>query len=477
VLAVGGALASGGGRLIQLGYPLAVLLVGMWLHRVSQPRYISFVLWVWMLTPLVRRLADYQAGWRDPSPILLAAYLVTAWPALLRLARALLALGALVSDPSARIAAAPGMGLFTLAALGVCAGVPFGMIAAPTSAVMAMLNWLVPIGFGWYLATLEDELGEVEHAVASTFLWAGLVVGSYGFWQYWSPQPWDAEWMRNSEITTIGQPEPFAVRVFSTMHSPGVLGAFLVAPLVIWMGRPRLLALPAAIAVAVTLVLSQVRTAWIAVAVATGLALLKAPARIRVRALVLASVAGVCVIPLLLSPEIADMAAERFATLTRPDSDASALSRLEGHVLAFDYVASHPFGGGLGFSEPRLEHLISINDSLVIATLVQFGLVGSLCYAVGLVLVLVKLASHYRHAASAESTALACVGLGLLATFWLGATTGGPPGMVFWLIGGLAIAGEAQRRRAMETRPALRLAPRPAWPATVPAWPSSEDGS
>ena len=46
VLAVGGALASGGGRLIQLGYPLAVLLVGMWLHRVSQPRYISFVLWV-----------------------------------------------------------------------------------------------------------------------------------------------------------------------------------------------------------------------------------------------------------------------------------------------------------------------------------------------------------------------------------------------------------------------------------------------
>jgi hypothetical protein len=366
---------------------------------------------------------------------------------------------------------------FALAAVGVCIGVPFGMIAAPTTAVMGLLNWLVPIGFGWYLATLDDELGEVEHAVASTLLLAGLVVGSYGVWQYWSPQPWDAEWMRNSEITTIGRPEPFAVRVFSTMHSPGVLGAFLVAPLVIWMGRPRLLALPAASAVAVTLVLSQVRTAWIAVAVAMALALLKAPPRIRVRALVLATIAGVCLIPLLLSPEIADMAAERFATLTRPDSDDSALSRLEGHVLAFDYVAGHPFGGGLGFSEPRLEHLISMNDSLIIATVVQFGLVGALCYALGLALVLGKLASHYRHAASAESTALACIGLGLFATFWLGATTGGPPGIVFWLSGGLAAAREAQRRGVIETRPVLRPVPRPPRLAAVPAWPSSEGAS
>jgi hypothetical protein len=66
---------------LQYLFPIAAVLTAVLIERRSLTGYLSFVIWLWMLTPLVRRLADLQSGWHEPSLILLAPYGATAYPA------------------------------------------------------------------------------------------------------------------------------------------------------------------------------------------------------------------------------------------------------------------------------------------------------------------------------------------------------------------------------------------------------------
>jgi hypothetical protein len=65
------------GRLLNLAFPLGTFAVGVFLYLRYPILYLGFTWWVWFLTPWVRRLIDYQSGWTDPSPVLLAPSLVT----------------------------------------------------------------------------------------------------------------------------------------------------------------------------------------------------------------------------------------------------------------------------------------------------------------------------------------------------------------------------------------------------------------
>ena len=217
---------------LRVLYALGAVALGAYLERRDTPRYVSFVIWLWFLSPLVRRLADLDAGWQDPSLVLLTPYLVTALsvPALLR--------GLLRPERRAALRVA-GVGVFAVAGVGVVIGIPVGMLVGPSTAALETLNWLLPLAFGWYIATRDAPVYRVEAAVASTFVAAALVAGAYGLYQFTSPPLWDINWMQRSGMTTIGRPEPFAVRVFGPMHSPGVFSAFLVIALVLWLARPR----------------------------------------------------------------------------------------------------------------------------------------------------------------------------------------------------------------------------------------------
>ena len=200
-------------------YPVAAVMVGWRLQRLSVPSYVSFVLWLWFLTPLVRRIADMYAGFQEPSYVLLAPYLVTGLSAVRIFEQTVM-----LRRPPVRLA---GAAMFGIAALGAAVGIPFGLTRAPTRAFAEILNWFVPLAFGWYLAMRYDQLHEIERRVFVTFSRAGLVVGAYGIYQYAQLPLWDIGWMQAVEMTSVGYPEPFLVRVFSTMHSPGVLGYFL----------------------------------------------------------------------------------------------------------------------------------------------------------------------------------------------------------------------------------------------------------
>ena len=432
-----GLLAVGGGRIVQPLYPVLALAIALWLETRGVAAYVPFVLWLWTMTPFVRRVADLQAGWQDPSMILLTPYLITAWPAMKQFAL-------MVMSPG-QTTVMPGLALFVMPAIGVMIGLPLGFAASPPTALLETLNWLVPLGFGWYVAGSIDDLPNVERAAVRAFIATGFIIGAYGIYQFFAIPAWDAEWMRNSEMATIGRPEPYLVRVFSTMHSPGVVGFFLLVPLVLWLARPTFVALPTACVTMVSLVLSQVRTAWLGFTIATMLLILAMTARSRIRLVLLVAVGALCVGPLMSSPEVADVASNRFRTIFQPDDDVSAVSRWEGHLRAIEFIGTRPFGSGIGSVDQRIEDVISMRDSVIVATLVQFGIMGAGFYWVGLWLLFLNLWRYYRRAPNAEAFGLACAGLGLLGTFGFGVVTaGGSPGVLLWLVGGLAVARRRQ---------------------------------
>ena len=100
------------------------------------------------------------------------------------------------------------------------------------------------------------------------------------------------------------------------------------------------------------------------------------------------------------------------------------------------------------------------------ASLVQFGLLGTLLYARRALRNGHAAVDYYRRAASIQGAALASAGLGVFATSWLSVVTAGPIGVCLWMITGLAIADREMRRR-----PAPLPVRRRPWPLYVPREP------
>jgi hypothetical protein len=456
---VGGAILLGLAAPLRVVYAIAAVAIGAYLERRDTPRYVSFVIWLWFLSPLVRRLADLQGGWQDPSLVLLTPYLVTALsvPPLLR--------GLLRPERRSALRVA-GVGVFAIAGVGVAIGIPAGMLIGPSTAALETLNWFLPLCFGWYIATRDVPAHRIEAAVATTFVTAALVAGAYGLYQFTRPPLWDINWMQRSGMTTIGRPEPFAVRVFGPMHSPGVFGAYLVIALVLWLARPRAPGMLAAGVAGVALLLSQVRSAWLALAIATLLVVGSLTVAQRIRMAMLAVAAVALAGPLLFTPEMRELVNSRVATMERLDDDESAVARVIGHQLALEFVADHPLGAGIGQADPKMEQYISMRDSVVASSLVQFGLFGTLLYVGALCGLTWLLWTYNRHAASIQGVALASAGLGLLASSWFSVVTAGPIGVSLWMIAGLAIRDRETRRRPV---PARSRRPWPLWIVPQPA--------
>src|ERR1700678_2705345 len=63
--------------LLRVLFPASVCLCGYWLYKRNECYYLSFALWIVMLTPLLRRLVDYKTSYQLQSLVLLAPLLVT----------------------------------------------------------------------------------------------------------------------------------------------------------------------------------------------------------------------------------------------------------------------------------------------------------------------------------------------------------------------------------------------------------------
>jgi len=297
---VGAALLAGQGGLLQYAFPVAALGLAVVLERRSLTAYLSFVIWLWMLTPFVRRVADLQSGWHEQSLILLAPYLASVWPP----ARELMA----ATVRSIRVwPRLEGLGLFVVAAIGAGLGIPLGLITSPSRAVVETLNWWGPIAFGAYVALRTTDRAAVERALARTLMQSALVVGLYGIYQFQSPPVWDQEWIVNSEFVSVGYASEFELRAFSTTASPAVL-AFLILPaILLWMARPRPWHIVTVAAAAGALAFTEVRVAWLALLVAAFLVLRRVGARERLASLACLVFFSVCIAVVELPPQASEV--------------------------------------------------------------------------------------------------------------------------------------------------------------------------
>ena len=135
-----GAIIVGAGKLLNLLFPAAALGVGLFLYFRAPILYNGFTWWIWLLTAFIRRMADFRSGFTEPSPLLLAPFLVTG-VSLITVSKNLLNARQIKGLP------------FILAMLGTLYGYLVGLINLPSAFTVTreFLDWLPPIAFGFHL--------------------------------------------------------------------------------------------------------------------------------------------------------------------------------------------------------------------------------------------------------------------------------------------------------------------------------------
>src|SRR5262249_43427093 len=131
-----------------------------------------------------------------------------------------------------------------------------------TGLPQAVIAWAVPPIFALFLFGERRDYEAIYKAFERTIVAGLFVIGTYGIYQFFFLPEWDAQWMVQSDLQSIGLPEPFQVRVFSTLNSPQVFAAFCAAGLLIALRsslKIRYLAIPVGF---ISLILSLSRTAW-----------------------------------------------------------------------------------------------------------------------------------------------------------------------------------------------------------------------
>lgn len=321
------------GPLLRLLYPACNLALAAYLYVRRSPWYVGHCLLLFCFVSLVRRLVDLQAGWDPSNPVLLTPYLCC-----------LLSVFSLLgywSQPMPRYLGTL-LTLFACIAYGVLLGVLNGRMFG---SLVDALKWSVGPLFAVHVLAHRDQLPELRPLVQECLVWAGTAMAVYGIWQFIRPPQWDMQWMRDVQelgLNSIGAPAPFAVRVFSTMNSPGSFGIMLIGGVVFGLRKRLPLACMTVSVMIVGIALCLYRSIWAATALAVLMCLLTPLAKVRpanVGAIVLVLLAGASAA---IIPQLHERLSNRASTLSSLENDDSlknrllqyeGLTRLDGLVL------------------------------------------------------------------------------------------------------------------------------------------------
>lgn len=427
---------AGMGKLLNLAFPLGALVVGVLLYFRYPVLYLGFTWWMWFLTPLVRRLADYRSGFTDPSPILLAPFLVTFITLItfLQYAPKLKGQGGLP---------------FVIAFVGVSYGFLVGLIkSSPVAASVSLLEWLAPVIFSCHLFVNWRDYPSYRQNTQRTFLWCVLVTGIYGVIQYLIAPEWDRFWLTNvaeTGNTSFGNPEPLAIRVFSTMHGPGVFASVMMAGLLLLLNNVGSLSLPATAFGYLSFLLSLVRASWGGWVVGLLTLFTSLKSSLQIRLILVLLVAAVCIVPLATIEPFSEVIDTRLQTFSNLEDDGSGQARLGNYNIALSRALTNFVGDGVGADQGLL-------DSAILDMLLSLGWLGTIFYMGGMLLLLFKLLlSPETRLDPFASTAHAIV-LGIFFQLAFGSVMLGLPGMILWGFSGIGLAARKYYRHQLSAR-------------------------
>jgi hypothetical protein len=370
------AIFAGAGSAMRIGFPAMAFAVGLLLYLRYPLIYISYTCWIWFLTPFVRRLVDWKAGYQEPSTVLLAPYLVT------------LIMGWVFvrSIPKARQS---GNLPFVLSSIGIAYGFLVGIVnVSVKETIVPLLTWSTPLLFGFYLVAQWREYPTYSRILRRTFLWMVLLTGAYGIYQYVVAPEWDTSWLTLSGLTASGgKAEPYGMRVFSTMNSSGPFSVVMTGGLLLLFSEQSSLKLPASGVGYLSLLLTQGRAAWVGWLVGLFVLGSALKPKLQMRLFLTVIMMALCVFPLATIEPFGEVISGRLDTFNNLEGDTSYVGRTGIYQSFFAQGIYTVIGLGLG----GLKAIGTTMDSAVVDTVLTFGWLGTSYYVCGLLLLLITL--------------------------------------------------------------------------------------
>lgn len=418
-------------RLLSLSYMGVSTVVAAWLYISSPALYLGFIWWLWFLSPFVRRIIDYHLGFFTPPSgafSLLAPYAAT--------------LVILLDLPRFGRVLTRRMGIPLL----ICfAAVLYGYLVGmtkvdPFRATTAMLDWVCPLLMAFFVMVRWKQYPRLRSIFRTTFMWGVAVLGTYGIYQFFIAPPWDTLWMEGSRMISLGKPEPFEIRVFSTLNSPGPFAMVLMAGLVLLFDGKGLIGRLAPIPGYLAFLVALVRGAWGGWVLALSFSLLRLQNASRGRVITILVLVACVTVPLVLSGEIGNQAGERMESFSNLNEDGSLQDRQRMYSTVGVELLFNPIGQGLG---------ARTFDSGFVTIMYQLGWLGGLFYLGGLVTMMIRVV---RDTPSSDrfATLTAGIALAFFALLLMGTQVGAVNGCVFWSC--IAFAVAAQRHNEESTR-------------------------
>jgi hypothetical protein len=369
---------AGAGGIIRLVFPLGAFAVGLFLYKRYPILYHGFFWWLWFLTPFLGRIIDYRNGWDPSRLILLAPYLV-----------ALLTLETFFRHLP-RANSLGGLPL-VLAFVAVCYGFFIGLInGSPIVVVRNFLDWLIPITYSFYILANWRDYPSYRENFQRVFLLGTLIMGAYGIFQYIVAPDWDRYWLIESGMfSSAGKPEPFGMRVWSTMNSQGVFANTMQAGLLLLLTSQGVLRNPAGIVGSLAFLMTMVRSSWGAFCVALLLFLPSLNKKLQIRLIATILILAACIFSLTKIEPFSTNLNNRIQTISNLQEDASFQDRKGLFDLSIQYALSEYLGQGIGsggaYDEKTGKWVSASIDNGLLVLLFTLGWFGTILYLAGLI--------------------------------------------------------------------------------------------
>ena len=393
----------------------ACAVVGWWAWRRGASAHVGAALLIFIFTPFVRRLVDLRLGY-DTTSFMLVGPLACLMAPLYHLLEPMAA-------PGRMRRMAP---LFVVIACVVYAMILTMFKGEWMSAARDTIKWIAPLLYAMLLADAAD-MDDVIAAITNVFAIALPLMGLYGVVQYVDPAPWDRFWMQNAPITSIGQPLPYTVRVFSTMNAPAGFATFTAAGLLlVWFRKSDWLSQIATAPAALALFLSLYRTAWMSLVAAMLFCALFRSTRGR-SFIMMFGVCAATIVALTATP-FGESISARLATFSEGSRDGSARERIDQYSSLWNLPDSSLIGSGFTTVDTGVAGSQPV-DGMIIACWQSMGIVFGLICLFGLVWVCVSAIVGAMSDGSVQKVLLGAFGVFFLAQLPLAGIGSGRGGL------------------------------------------------
>lgn len=370
--------------ILRVAFPILCVGVGSILLWRSKPLYVGMVFWLWLITPFLARMADYQAGFTPTSAVEIAPY-ATAAISGISLLKSFHRLAKWKTLP------------YICALAAILYGFVLGVTYLPLFNVLrALVNWLVPVVFGLFIYENSEHYFEFRRVIGKVMVYGILITGIYGIYQFFGLPEWDKAWMLNVEMNSFGEIDPMKTRAFSTMNAPAIYAAVTACGLFVLLnlkGKLRLVSIAAGF---LGLILSLSRASWLTFIAGCIYLTVFLGMRERYRLMIGAASCLAFVLAATQIPQVNEIIWHRIETFTQPGQDDSFTARVEGHGTAMRQIAEEPWGEGIGSTDTLHntegdDDMIGPHDSTLLESLYSLGWGGTFIYGTGLFLLAVQL--------------------------------------------------------------------------------------